>query len=136
MNQKNLLPAWIIPLLVISLFFFACKKEGVGGDATIKGYVQAEKWNSTFTQFLGTYPAKDADVYIQYDDTFGFDDRTRTDYNGYFEFPFLYPGNYHIYTYSRDSTGKDLSGQVPVIRDVTIKNRTQTIDLDTLIVFR
>lgn len=136
MKQKNLLPMWMPALLAISLLGPGCKKEGVGGDATIRGYVKAEKWNSTFTQYIGTYPARDVDVYIQYDDTFGYDDRTRTDYNGYFEFPFLYPGDYHLYTYSRDSTGRDLSGEVPVIRDVHIKSRQEIVHLDTLIVFQ
>ncbi len=136
MNQKNSLPIWTTALLGLSLLLFACKKEGVGGDATIRGYVKAEKWNSTFTQYIGEYPAKGVYVYLQYDDTFGYDDRIVTDYHGYFEFPFLYKGDYHVYTYSRDSIGKDLSGEIPVIRDIHIKNRRETIDLDTLVVFQ
>ncbi|MEO6039854.1 MAG: hypothetical protein ABIQ93_15675 [Saprospiraceae bacterium] len=120
---------------MISFLLPACKKEGVGGDATIRGYIKAEKWNSTFTQYIGSYPAKDVDVFIQYDDSYGYDDRTRTDYHGYFEFPFLYKGRYHIYAYSRDSTGRDLSGEVPVIRDIDIRQRMETVDLDTLVIF-
>jgi len=136
MNQKNLLQIRKTALLAISLMFFACTKEGVGGDASIHGYVKAEKWNSTFTQYIGEYPAKGVYVYIQYDDTLGYDDRILTDYHGYFEFPFLYKGDYHLYTYSRDSTGRDLSGEVPVIRDVSIKDRNETVYLDTLVVFQ
>ena len=136
MHQKNQFLTRMTVFLSISLLFLACKKEGVGGDATIRGYVMAEKWNSTFTQYIGRYPAKNEYVYIQYDDEFGYDDRILTDYHGYFEFPFLYKGNYHIYTYSRDSTGADLSGLAPVIRNISIDSRTQTVDLDTLFVFQ
>lgn len=123
-------------MLIFSALFLACKKEGTGGDATIRGHVKAEKWNSTFTQHIGDFPAKAVYVYIQYKDNYGYDDRTLTDYHGYFEFPFLYKGDYHVYVYSRDSTGRDLSGEVPVIRDVQIKDRTETVDLDTLVVFQ
>lgn len=136
MNQKIQLPIRMTALLACSLLLFTCKKEGVGGDATIRGYVKAEKWNSTFTQFIGEYPAKGVYVYIQYNDTLGYDDRILTDYHGFFEFPFLYKGDYHLYTYSRDSTGKDLSGEVPVIRNIHINNRTETVEVDTIVVFQ
>lgn len=126
----------MIAVLTISILTYACKKEGVGGDATIHGYVKAEKWNSTFTQRLGSYVAKDYDVFIQYGDTLGYDDRIHTDYNGYFEFPYLYKGDYRVYLYTRDSSEQDLSGQTIIWRDIHIGNRSESVDLDTLVVLQ
>jgi hypothetical protein len=111
----------------------ACTKEGEGGHASIRGYIHTSKLSSTFTQLLDRYPAKDQDVYIIYGDrTWGFDDRTRTDYQGRFSFDLLYPGNYKIYTYSRDSSRTDLSGTIAVVRDVEITRRKEVVTLDTI----
>ncbi len=130
-NMKNKL-FWALVLTSL----LACKKPGPGGDATIRGYVQAQKFNSTFTQFIGEYPARDADVFLIYGDhNFGYDDRTHTDYNGRFEFPFLYEGDYRIYVYTRDSTHHDASGIGTVVRDVRIDGRKDVVELDTILIF-
>lgn len=111
----------------------ACTTEGEGGHASIQGYIHTSKLSSTFTQLLDQYPAKDQDVYIIYGDrTWGFDDRTRTDYQGRFSFDLLYTGNYKIYTYSRDSSRSDLSGTIAVVRDVEITRRKEVVTLDTI----
>lgn len=116
---------------------FACKKPGVGGDAAIRGYVQAEKYNATFTQYIDSYPAKDIYVYIIYGDKeVGYNARIKTDYKGEFEFPYLYKGNYTIYTYSRDSTFQDPSGVVPVLKSVEIDNTHDIVNLDTIKIFQ
>jgi hypothetical protein len=116
---------------------FACKKPGIGGDATIKGYVQAEKYNATFTQYIASYPAKDIYIYIVYGEKeAGYNARVKTDYKGEFEFPYLYKGDYTIYTYSRDSTLMDPSGIVPVVKSVEIEKIHEEVILDTLKIFQ
>lgn len=131
MTMRTLLTLTIaLPLLLAS-----CKKEGTGGDAAITGSVHVEKWNSTFTQRIGEYPGRDLYVYIVYGVHDGYDKRIKTDYNGRFEFPYLYKGNYTVYTYSRDSTFSDASGVVALIKEVSIGDRKETVDLEPFIVF-
>lgn len=122
--------------IFILLTLIACKKPGIGGDAKISGVVNVQKWNSTFTQYLGTYPGKDIYVYIVYGRHDGYDKRIKTDYNGRFEFPYLYKGEYQIFTYSRDSSFSDLSGTIAVVRDVRITTRKEEFKLDTIHIFQ
>ncbi len=128
MNYKKI----ALVLCTLSMIW-ACNKEGEGGAAAIRGYIHASKLSSTFTQLLDQYPAKDHDVYIVYGDrTWGFDDRTRTDYQGRFSFDLLYPGDYTIFTYSRDTSHQDLSGTVSEVRKVEISRRKDVVTLDTI----
>jgi len=128
---------FLILFLSLASVFAACKEAGQGGDAAIRGYVHVQKWNSTFTQFISEFPAKDVYVYIIYGDrTFGYDDRVKTDFNGNFEFSYLYEGRYRVYTYSKDSTLNDPSGIVPVVREINITDRKQFVELDTMLTFQ
>lgn len=123
-------------ILLTVAILIGCKKAGYGGDASITGYVHVQKWNATFTQYIGEYPGKDLYVYIVYGNHSGYDKRIKTDYNGRFEFPYLYKGNYKVYVYSRDSTFADPSGTTAIVKDVTIDKRTEVLDLDTLLIFQ
>ena len=131
MKSKILLLTFLILLL-----FNSCKKEGIGGDASITGYVHVQKWNSTFTQYVGEYDGKDVYVYIVYGNHAGYDKRIKTDYKGQFEFPYLYKGDYTVYVYSRDSSFIDPSGTIPVLRNINITKRTETVNLDTISIFQ
>lgn len=124
-------------LLLLCLPVLGCKKAGEGGDASIKGYVHVKRFNSTFTQYVNEYPGKTVDVYIQYGDRkIGYDDRQEADYNGNFEFRYLYEGDYTIYAYSKDSTLTDPSGTVAVVKHVNISERKQQAIIDTLLVYQ
>jgi hypothetical protein len=106
----------------------ACKKEeGVGGDASITGQVWTYAMNGSFTDTIAEYPAEDTYVYIVYGDNTGFDKRVKTDYNGYFKFNYLYPGDYTIYVYSFDQL--EIDGQRAVIEHVNIESREGNIDM-------
>jgi len=106
----------------------ACKKEeGVGGDASITGQVWTYAMNGSFTDTIAEYPAEDTYVYIVYGDNTGFDKRVKTDYNGYFKFNYLYPGDYTIYVYSFDAL--EIDGQRAVIEQVNIESREENIDM-------
>jgi hypothetical protein len=52
---------------------------------------------------VGTYPAADEDVYIQYGDHVSPDDKVQTNYDGEFEFLYLRPGKYTVYVFSKDT---------------------------------
>lgn len=126
-------------LLMFALLccFFSCRKEaGPGGNASIRGNVHAYRYNSTFTVFIADYPAADEYVYIIYDDDFSYSNRVKTDYEGDFEFKYLYPGNYEVYVYSLDSTLLAPSGKIPIIRNVTIEGNKEVVELDTLKIFK
>jgi hypothetical protein len=97
----------LLTLLVIfcSLVLISCEKEaGVGGTATIKGVLYLERYNVDYSQLIETIPAKDEKVYIQYGDTKSVSDDVDTSPEGYFEFTYLYEGDYTIYYYSEDSS--------------------------------
>lgn len=123
-------------LLLLIPFLVGCKKEpGVGGNASITGSVWAKNYNASFTTLIGEYPAKDVYVYIVYGDNKGYDRRIKTDYNGNFNFPFLYKGKYTIYTYSLDSTLQDLSGSIPIVKEIEITQNKEEFVLEPLTIF-
>jgi len=122
-------------LILFFLSLTGCKKPGYGGDAKIVGCVHVQKWNATFTQYIGEYPGKDLYVYIIYGSHAGFDKRIKTDYNGQFEFPYLYEGDYSIYVYSRDSSFTDPSGSIAVVKQINITEKNQVFNADTFHIF-
>lgn len=91
-------------LLIIAICSFiiaSCSKEpGTGGHSTIMGHIQILKYNGSATDTIGEFPGADEYVYIVYGDHPGYDSRIKTDYNGDFQFEFLHPGDYKVYTYS------------------------------------
>lgn len=124
-------------LLFALLAAVACKKDpGYGGNTTIEGTVWVRDYNATFTQLIGEYPGKDIYVYIVYGDNTGYNKRIKTDYNGKFSFPFLYEGDYTVYTYSLDSTFTDLSGLVPVVQKVQLSGKKETKQLEPFIILQ
>jgi hypothetical protein len=122
---------------VLSVIISAgCKKgPGEGGTSSIKGYVEVTKLNSFLTDTLAIYGGYDEDVYIIYGDEITFGDRTRTSYDGRFEFKYLREGNYKIYVYSQDTLPPGVLDTVPgkfaVIKSVEISKSDQTVDAGT-----
>ena len=49
--------------------------------------------------------------------------------------PWLRPGDYTVYTYSKDTSGVVPARDMVVLQSVTIESNTQTVTLDTLTVF-
>lgn len=99
--MKLKLSLWF--LLILGVFYSCEVSEGVGGDATIKGHLILEQYNDDYSILVNTLPASDENVYIQYGDDEGVSDDVETGYDGYFEFSYLYEGDYTIYYYSKDS---------------------------------
>jgi len=128
----------VLFLLITGLMVLvSCKKEaGEGGNASIYGTLIVHNYNGTFTQLHGIYPGADEDVYIIYDGDKGYSDRTRTNYNGVYEFRYLRPGKYTVYAYSKDSTLTLPSGVYAVLREVTIQGNRDEVKVDDMIVFK
>jgi predicted small secreted protein len=124
----------IVLIALCSAMLVACKKEeGVGGDASISGQVWTYEIeiDGTFINTVREFPAEDTYVYIVYGDNTGYDKRIKTDYNGYFNFNYLYPGNYTLYVYSFDPYD-EIDERSPVIRQVEIKERKENVEVERI----
>lgn len=114
----------------------SCSKEpGIGGNASIQGKVYAKYYNKYFTIKYGEGYAADQDVYIIYGDNISYSDRTRTSYDGSYEFKYLRKGKYKIFTYSKDSTLTIPSGTYAVIAEGEIIDNKQILILPDLMIF-
>jgi hypothetical protein len=113
----------------------SCEKEpGVGGKSSIYGKVFVKDYNDTFTILEETYYAPGVYVYLVYGDDKDYGDRIQTNYDGTYEFKYLYPGTYHVYAYSKDSTLQTKS-DIPVIRDIEIPRKKQDIEVPEIVIF-
>ena len=74
-------------------------------------------------------------VYIIFGDDIGYGQRVKTNYNGEFEFKYLYKGHYSVYTYSLDSTLTDPSGKVAVIKELEISSKNEDVNAGTFEIF-
>jgi len=111
---------YLYSLFTLVILIISCRKEpGTGGHASITGHVQILKYNGSATDTIGEFPGADEYVYIVYGDHPGYDKRVKTDYNGDFQFEFLYPGNYKVYTYSYDPS---------VLQEYSAMIQTATLD--------
>lgn len=127
--------AFVWSLACLLLCCWSCKKqEGFGGNARLRGNVHVLDYNTTFTLLLGEYPAIDESVYLVLGNDLSYTERIRTNPQGDFEFKYLYPGTYTVYTYSNDSSF--LLPQVAVSRTLTIEDKDAAVQLDTMIVFK
>jgi hypothetical protein len=106
------------------------------GTAKIYGVIMLINYkNSSVYPFLevkDTSFAQEHEVYLTYGAHTFYDERIRTDYKGYFEFRNLIPGDYEIYTFSEDVTGG--TADIPEIKNVTITELNQEIDLGVIII--
>lgn len=123
---------FILPLIATSMLLLnGCKKvEGEGGSSKITGIAIENKYNSV-GNIIASYPAADQDIYIVYgtENTY-FDDDIKTSYDGSFEFNYLQPGTYTIYTYEDCNTCA--SGKKEVLMTVEITDKKSTVVTDTL----
>ena len=92
---------YLLSLFPLVVLMISCRKEpGIGGHSSISGHVHILQYNATASDTVGEYPGADEYVYIVFGDHPGYDKRVKTDYNGDFQFEFLYPGDYKVYTYT------------------------------------
>jgi hypothetical protein len=131
----------VVALVILSqiIIISSCKKEaGEGGSATIHGKVFAKYFNQTFTNLISTGYAPEVDVYIVYGDDQSFGNRTRSNYDGTYEFKYLRPGHYKVYVYSKDSTQSIYtipSGKYAVSAEVEVGKKDKDVEIPDLIIF-
>ena len=131
---------------LIGLFFCAalvltsCEKPaGEGGNSSIRGKVMKEYrlvlTNPSTAQY--TVPAADENVFIIYGDEVGVGDNIETNYEGEYEFKYLRPGKYTIYTYSEDTTGTNQfdPNRMPIIEEVEINDKGETVEVPTMTIY-
>lgn len=104
-------------ILLLALLSSCEQNEGVGGKSKIKGTLMLEQYNDDFSMLIESMPAQDENIYIQYGDSKAVGDDVETSPDGYFEFPYLYEGDYTIYYYSIDSADR-LSPKKEVLLEV------------------
>lgn len=87
----------LVAISLLILVFAACKKNKLGGDATIEGVVMHH-----------SKIIPNASVFIKFDatdlpstDTAAYDAKVRADQDGHFKFN-VYKGNYFIYAFGYD----------------------------------
>ena len=104
------------------------------GSAKIFGVIRLINYrNSSVYPFLevkDTSFAQEQEVYLRYGAHEFYDERIRTDYNGYFEFRNLIPGDYEVFVYSEDITGATEDNVEK--RNVTITEDLEEIDLGVM----
>jgi hypothetical protein len=119
----------------------ACKKDaGAGGNSSIKGHVNIDyritlENSNTYTN---TVNGGDRDVYIVYGEHISPDDRAWTNKDGDFEFKYLRPGKYTLYTYSQDTTSTAVTwdeNKLAVLKTVEIQDHNEQIDAGIFTVY-
>jgi hypothetical protein len=124
-------------IITLSTLVFSCAKDaGDGGNSTIYGKMIAYNYNAEFTNLKGIYPAADEDVYLIYGNDRSYSQHVKSNYDGVYEFKYLRPGDYTVYAYSKDSTLTLASGIYAVIRNVTITDNKQTVEVEDMKLFR
>jgi len=126
----------VLPILLASLTLLsACSKEpGEGGKALVRGQVYAVGYNDNTGQPTGdAYYIPEYRVYIRYGDGSFYDDDTRTGPSGEYEFRWLRPGSYTIFTYSECPNDCE-SGVELVSRTVEIGGNRDAVDVPLITV--
>jgi hypothetical protein len=127
----------LVFLVILGMVAFSCKKEeGIGGTSSIKGKVISREYNSNFTELQEQYYATDEDVFIIYGDEPTYGDKVTTNYDGTYEFSYLREGDYKIYAYSKDSANYPTKHLIPVIVDVRISGKKETVEAKDIVILK
>ena len=135
MKRYNKPYSHLFSCLIIGLVLFSsCRKgPGPGGKASITGKIYEYNYNSEYTVIQGEYFKGDHDIFLQYDGGNTYDEKTSTHFDGTFEFNYLLPGKYFVYTYSEDTLATT-PGNIVIIKEVEIE-KDETADLGIIEVY-
>ncbi len=128
--MRNPIP--LLPVLLAALLPACSKEPGEGGKALIRGHVYAVDYNDNTGQPTGAaYYMPECRVYIRYGDGEFYDDDVRTGPSGEYEFRWLRPGDYTVFTYSECPMDCD-SGVELVSHSVHIGGNRDAVDVPDL----
>jgi hypothetical protein len=136
-SMKKQLIVVLTSAIITGLIAISCsKEEGTGGTSVITGKVIERQYNSNFTTLIEQFYAPDEEVFIVYGDDPVYGDRVTTNYDGTYRFEYLREGNYTIFAYSEDSANYPSQHPIPVIRQVKITGRNQTVAVDNIVILK
>ena len=120
---------FLMTFLVLALVMFSCNKgPGEGGRGTVQGIVKlVHHPDNDFTLTPDTMAAAKTDVFIVYGDEAYFGDDVETGADGMYQFEYLLPGNYTVFSYSTLPSGE----KIPVSETVTLE-RGATVTVPTI----
>ena len=122
-------------IILLALMATSCRKgEGKGGKATITGKVYVQHYSNLGATPGISYYARDKDVFIVYGTNTFYDDKVATHHDGSYQFDYLMPGNYTVYTYSKDVDGSADNPRILVLEEVTISGKKETVELDDFVI--
>lgn len=118
-------------ITVWALSIIGCRKEaGEGGNSSIVGKVKTMEYSNGW--LVNEYYTPEARVYIMYGNSTIYDDDMRTHFDGNYQFDFLFPGSYTVYTYSDCDTCA--SGTEVNMATVEITDKNQIVEVPDLII--
>ena len=140
----------LLSTVALTLVISSCSKPaGEGGQATMKGRIWVENYNTldltgatTVINYtlLSEYAGTDEDVYIIYGDDVSYGKKVKSGPDGVFEFKYLRKGDYKIYVQSKDTSRAYLLGTISGIRtvstNVTISDKKETIETENLVIYK
>ena len=102
---------FLLVFVAMTLLFPACNKgPGEGGSGTVRGYVKlVHHPDDDYTLTPDTMVAAKTDVFIIYGDEQFFGDDVETNAEGMYQFEYLLPGNYTVFSYSTLPSGEKVA---------------------------
>jgi hypothetical protein len=113
--------------------FVVYKDADDKGTSTINGKLWAKDYNSAYTAVLNEDVEPNEDVFIIFGKDTIFNERTRSNYDGSYEFRNLREGSYKVYALSDDTTGayqnlvNPYAAQVAIVKEVKIDSKNQVV---------
>ena len=124
MNMKKTI-VFLLVFVAMTLLFPACNKgPGEGGSGTVRGYVKlVHHPDDDYTLTPDTMVAAKTDVFIIYGDEQFFGDDVETNADGMYQFEYLLPGNYTVFSYSTLPSGEKVavSASVDLTRGAVVQ---------------
>ncbi len=122
---------FLITLSVLALI--ACKKEpGEGGFASIEGKLYVKNYDEFFQIKISEHYLPGENVYIIYGNGTEVGNSVKTSYDGSFKFNYLQKGTYKVFVVGKDSAAANRGNEISVLKEITITEKKQNINLGDL----
>lgn len=122
--------------LIAIVFSWSCTQdEGFGGNSHISGVLVEKYYNEDYSILQYEKAAQDEDIFILFGEDKNVGENTSTSYTGNFQFEYLWPGDYQLYYYSKDSTQSVNDNKKETKIDITLA-KNETTDLGTLYAYK